>query len=284
MLGRWVSRENKETPSFRKSFEVLLPLAYYWGITMSITFLAGIVIGMIFSDTGIGGNGTWLKEHSGQISVFISALAALCTYPLSYHFYKTSVVFEISPVIKRRNHKIMLSYGPFIFLWAGIVAVGLNIAMTYLGDILQSSTYEKVSNTQYSVSMITGVIVFGIITPVAEELVFRGAIYNRLKRYFSPLIAIIVSSFIFGIYHGNMVQLIYATIMGVCMALIYEVCGKLSAPVLFHAGANTIVYIASKNEDISAMLNNKWIMMICLIVAIQGFFRMVRESKQSLLP
>ncbi|MCI6714075.1 MAG: CPBP family intramembrane metalloprotease, partial [Lachnospiraceae bacterium] len=55
-------------------------------------------------------------------------------------------------------------------------------------------------------------------------------------------IAIVLSGFFFGVYHGNLVQGIYGTLMGILMAYVYEETGRFLVPVLFHGLANIAVY------------------------------------------
>ena len=55
-----------------------------------------------------------------------------------------------------------------------------------------------------------------------------------------------LSGLVFGCYHGNPVQILYASLMGLAMALVYESYGRISAPILFHISANAVVYTCSK--------------------------------------
>ncbi len=78
----------------------------------------------------------------------------------------------------------------------------------------------------------------GIVAPAAEELIFRGLIFRRLLDYLPVGWAIGISAFLFGIYHGNVLQFIYAGLLGACFAYCYYRLGSLWAPVLLHMGAN----------------------------------------------
>ena len=50
----------------------------------------------------------------------------------------------------------------------------------------------------------------------------------------------------FGLYHGNVVQAIYASILGCLMAILVEISGSLWASILFHMGANLISVLFSE--------------------------------------
>lgn len=82
------------------------------------------------------------------------------------------------------------------------------------------------------------ILVVGILAPIAEELVFRGLVFRRMKDWMKPGLAVVFSSLLFGLYHGNMVQFLYATLMGMILAVIYHRTGTLWTSILAHITAN----------------------------------------------
>ncbi|MCI5648246.1 MAG: CPBP family intramembrane metalloprotease [Fusicatenibacter sp.] len=78
----------------------------------------------------------------------------------------------------------------------------------------------------------------GILSAVAEELVFRGMIYRRAKDFWGFGWGMAVSCLLFGIYHGNVVQFVYASLVSVLLILIYEKTGTLLGPILAHIAEN----------------------------------------------
>lgn len=93
-------------------------------------------------------------------------------------------------------------------------------------------------NVYYGIPLVARMLCYELIAPVAEELLFRQVIFARLRNIVPLWIAIVVSALAFGIYHGTPVQVIYAFIMGIFLALVYERTGNLLFPVLFHMIAN----------------------------------------------
>ncbi len=82
------------------------------------------------------------------------------------------------------------------------------------------------------------IVCMGIIAPVAEEIVFRWLIYLRLRDYTKMGRAVVISGLIFGIYHGNLVQAVYAGLLGMIFAYFLDISGCLWSSVLLHMGAN----------------------------------------------
>lgn len=79
-----------------------------------------------------------------------------------------------------------------------------------------------------------------IAAPILEELLFRGMIYRRLRDFCNAKLAIIISAVFFGVFHGNLVQFVYAFIIGLMLAYVYEKMKTIWAPIVFHVGANLL--------------------------------------------
>lgn len=104
-------------------------------------------------------------------------------------------------------------------------------------------TYDNVSEMIYSGGIAVQIISTAVAAPIVEEFLFRGLIYNRLRERMKFVPAALVSSLVFGALHGNAVQFLYAFIIGLLLAFVYEKFKTILAPVIFHAGANLISVI-----------------------------------------
>lgn len=132
-------------------------------------------------------------------------------------------------------------------LLAASSSVGLNILLALTGLVQSSASYQDVAQQQYGVALGAGIVLFGLISPVTEEIVFRGLVFNRLRRYCPHAIAVIVSGVMFGAYHGNLAQGVYGACMGILMAYLYERMHSFLVPCLFHGTANLVVYFIAQN-------------------------------------
>ena len=74
--------------------------------------------------------------------------------------------------------------------------------------------------------------------PLAEEWIFRGMTYRRARAVMSKPLAMLLSAVLFGAYHANMIQFIYALPLGILFAWYYEKSGSLLTPVLAHMAVN----------------------------------------------
>lgn len=159
------------------------------------------------------------------------------------------------------------------------VSLGLNALLALTGFVESSQTYRQVADHQYGVVFGIGLLLYGMISPLAEEILFRGVIYNRLRRHFGPLVGIAASALFFGIFHGNLVQGVYGTVMGIFIAYMYERSGKFFTPVLFHAVANLAVYTAAYLQGVQEILFTPAGCMGLLAVAAGSVWLERRKSK-----
>lgn len=134
----------------------------------------------------------------------------------------------------KRREQIL--FGVFCFAAGGV----LNIAWSGVLNLLRIQEYfsNQTQERLLSAELPVQIIGLGIVVPLAEELIFRGLTYRRMRQLFSVRAAVLLSAVLFAVYHGNLIQMIFAFPLALVLALVYEH-GKLFIfPVLFHAGSN----------------------------------------------
>ena len=80
-----------------------------------------------------------------------------------------------------------------------------------------------------------------MLAPIVEELVMRGLLYERLREFMKPKWAIFLGGVLFGVFHGNLVQGIYAAWCGWFLCWLMETYHSLKATVLSHMVSNLAV-------------------------------------------
>ena len=78
------------------------------------------------------------------------------------------------------------------------------------------------------------------VTPIVEEMTFRGVVFGHLRRAFGPWISVIISAVGFGIMHGLTIHIGYAIACGLIIAATYHLTDSLIAPIILHAVFNII--------------------------------------------
>lgn len=207
-------------------------------------------------------------------SVGVPMLVGACViFPI---FQKEMVLLEEKRE-KRTKWKRDL---PLLIIFGAVSALFLNILFALLQITGSSQQYTEVAKKQFSFPLWAGILLYGIVSPVAEEMVFRGIVFNRLKRFWRREMAIIGSALLFGLYHGNMVQAVYGFLLGGIMAFFYERYGSFAVPVLLHSAANVCVYVVAENPVLQSELMNRTGCLICGTLTIMLFWLLEKQSKK----
>ena len=183
--------------------------------------------------------------YTGNAATILSALSyAAAAFAIrkraNFYIEKTADEMKLSH-LKKEPVSSFLMLG---FATVGAV-VGFNLLFTLTGFIDKSASYQAVAADQYAANLLVGLVCYGLVSPVAEELLFRGTLYNCLRRFSGVKMAIPVSALLFGIYHANTVQGIYGFLMGCLIAYGYEYFGNYKVPVVIHIVANVLAYCLS---------------------------------------
>ncbi len=264
---------------------MLMPFVVYYAVFMAAFFLLSYVLRIM---AGISGNGMQaddagttaavvrklLEEHGETVTGIVNGISML-----------TGAAFLL-PML-RAEHQMRKSgghkelYGRFaaavLSMTAALAAassIGLNIILSLTGLVQNSAGYQRVAQNQYGVTFGVGLFLYTVISPLAEEVVFRGVLYNRLRRHFCgsgglPVSgAVFVSGVMFGIYHGNLVQGIYGCCMGILITWLYERTHDFRIPCLFHGAANCVVYLTAQNAALQEKLFTvPWCVLLLVVAA-----------------
>ena len=130
-------------------------------------------------------------------------------------------------------------------LWAGIGALAA-IILTYIFNVTgltSLSSYVEANEGLFGVSKSIPVLIvlYCLVTPVLEEIIFRYFIFNLLKkRIKKAAVSILITAALFGIYHLNPVQMLYGFLMGLLITYSYYKRPVLTIPITVHAAANAV--------------------------------------------
>lgn len=132
-------------------------------------------------------------------------------------------------------------------LWVVFLALGTLLPSIYIDDVM---SLELPSSTETVLQGLMsdrwGYLAVGILAPLVEEVVFRGAILRTLLKMFDHRwhwIAILISALIFGGAHGNLPQFVHATLIGLLLGWMYYRTDSIVPGVVFHWVNNTVIYV-----------------------------------------
>ncbi len=112
-----------------------------------------------------------------------------------------------------------------------------NVITAVIGTLKGSSVQNQLANMTESISLWMIVLWMVICAPFMEEYVFRKLIVDRTIRY-GQGVAVLVSGLMFGLFHGNLNQFVYAFVLGVFLAFLYVKTGNLKITIAIHMMIN----------------------------------------------
>ncbi len=128
--------------------------------------------------------------------------------------------------------------------------------------------------------IILSVIILG---PIIEEIIFRGLVINELKGKMPLIIVIIIQALIFGVIHGNWLQIAYAAIIGILLGFVAIWTRSVWPSVLIHISMNgTPLLIGSiwKEEQIDRFVSSNKIpvTITCGVIVIAIMYFIYRKN------
>lgn len=242
LAPRTTENIDPEKNDLLKAFYMISPIVIYMLYASLLTALFTYIMGFVADMSE--DNARYLSANK----VVLNAVIRMLALSIATVMQLPSLLGEKPILIHGKKHNNTLKCVYCVILGASL-ALFLNVLISFLKIAELSKTYGTVSDKQFSLTLPVGILLYGIISPLAEEVVFRGLVFNRIRRNIGVYAAIILSSALFGVYHFNIVQGLYGILMGLVIAWIYERYGGFIYPCLVHMGANTFIYLISGSED-----------------------------------
>ena len=187
-------------------------------ITIPICGIAAIAIVLKNNRTGISFQ-ELIDELFGLLSdgpfiIFLSMTYAIAALVLFGFWYRK----KLAPAQERVP--VTSAFHPWILLALLLLSVGLQYVISYLMNFIGMlrpdwmQSYSELIDTAGIGTFSPLTIIYAIlIAPVSEELVFRGVTFGYAKKALPVTGAICLQAVLFGIFHLNMIQGIYAAFL-----------------------------------------------------------------------
>lgn len=219
------------------------------GILMfAYTFMAGIILGIELGYKGITSSEvieseiTKLVQVSPEIIYVFQIIASIVCGIVFFFWYRRITKDDIK--VKLNNVFTSQRINLFIVMGFGcqlLISGAMNLIQPLLKDIFND--YSKVMETILSGQIWLVIMYTIILAPIVEELIFRGLILKLTNRAVPFVVANFAQAAIFGIYHGNIVQGIYAFGLGILLGLIARKFKTIIAPIVLHMIVNGSAFL-----------------------------------------
>jgi membrane protease YdiL (CAAX protease family) len=175
-------------------------------------------------------------------------------------------------------------YQLFLGLVMGIGSVFLSQLILLISQSIGILNFESLESYEQVISSLIGqsptwliLLTIGIVAPIAEELLFRGLVFHMFNRHLNVKVALIIQALLFGAFHMNLVQRLYASLLGVVLGIAYLLTGSLWVPILMHIVNNSVALLLPEvwmNDPVISML-----LMVLLLLVPLGLGLLYRNNR-----
>lgn len=238
----------KRSPA-KSFFIALLKCLGYYGFffivreLISIVFLIFVAVSRALTDGAALDPEALLEalmQYQAEIGIISTGIIVL-GYSLFFRIIKKRFACEIR--LKRVSAGGALSSVVFGVACLFTVSVGLAFLYSIFPDLANHSNSDELTEMMESGNLFLTVLNVTVFTGIVEEVLFRGLIYNTLKKAAPRGAAILASAVIFGLAHMNIEQFFYTALLGALLCLVYDRFDSIIAPIILHATFNGSNYL-----------------------------------------
>lgn len=212
---------------------------WYLIVFLIVEVFVGIILGLVMPHANTGDSApldmvTMLLSSvvSGVITIALFLWLRWCPVSLDY--------------IKTKPLRVLL--------WVVVIALATLVPSVWLEELIPEQYTQNVYEDFFELVLRDklGYVIVGLVAPLVEEIVFRGAILrvllewsNQWQNKRGPLTwsMITFSAIIFALSHANPAQMPHAFLMGLLLGWLYYRTGSIIPGVIFHWVNNTVAMI-----------------------------------------
>lgn len=249
----------------RKFKNIIAKIATATIISIMISNIIPIILAVVFGTLGY---------TSGDANLVLTIITFISYIYVPYLYLKTSFNSKDK---ENKNKKICIKEA---ISWICIAIFGITV-LQYGITMLAEITGITFTGVDANILNVTGgflnsiliIISVAILPAIFEELLFRKGIISLTKKY-GGVFSIILSSVIFGLVHGNLIQAVFAFFTGIVLGYVYVKTNSIGTCMWIHFtnnmfGALSLLFPNYENK----------ITMVMFIIGIIGFIILLTKLK-----
>ncbi len=191
---------------------------------------------------------TLFAENVALINI-ITQFSVVILVILLYLIIRSASPKDKKPLVKewfslKKTDKSILFSSILIAFFSYFVVIGF---VNFIGFLFPGllENYNNSMETEVEINWALQFITLVIGAPLVEELIYRNMAIGSMKKSLSSVISIAVSATVFGLAHGNPLQILYAGALGVVFGLLFVRSESIFPSLIGHAVFNAIGFVFS---------------------------------------
>lgn len=248
-------------------------------LIVNIIYLAVTVVCGDLRAAQIFGDPDFLYILNGLLSIILFSLPMLITSAWTKHPLSETVAF------KRFDKStgisvIMLGFGVIAASQYGSSALSY-ILSTVIGRPIKNPAIDYGTGT---FSMLISLACVGVIPALMEEFAFRGVILGTARRHMSDGCAVILTTVLFSLLHGNLFQIPFTFMLGLYLGYITVYTGSVWPAVILHGINNCASVLVSyaqsaASSDFIIGIIGGFYYLVFLLVGLCGLIFLIKSDK-----
>lgn len=219
--------ENDNFTQAKKQFSTL-GLMYFLGSLL--------IFGVQFAASFIAGN---ISENAFSSTAAALLITMIPMYVIAMPLMGLLICRIPAVTIEKKRMSAGQWIIAFIMCYGAMYAS--NLVGVFLTQIIGMVKGSEVTNSIFEAAtgstLLVNFFLMVICAPIAEELLFRKLLIDRTVKY-GEGVAVLFSGLLFGLFHGNLNQFVYAFVLGLFFGFIYVKTGNVLYSTLLHMFVN----------------------------------------------
>ena len=237
------TKHARKTPFWKLALTILGLLV--WVATVIIACQYAITFGLYFL---LGRETLTTPVWTTICNALIYALATFLIIWVPVKFFKKHPLSRTDLGLKDLPTWMDILLAPVGFIIYLILAAILLAIFSHFSFFDASQTQELGYNLVNGFDRIVAFIALCLVAPVAEELIFRGWLYAKLRALIpgkrsSLILSVLLVSLLFGLLHGQWNVGVNVFAMSIVLCGLREVTGTIYAGILLHILKNTVAFV-----------------------------------------
>lgn len=220
---------------------VVMMGVWIWAVLMAVQLLMSLLLIYVFRLN----DATWLSSNALQTlySAIVYVVALLLIIFIPWRVAKSKTTRDELGLrgLPTWTDILLAPVGFIVFM---ILAVALTAVMQ---AVLPNIDWNEAQDVGYTALLtqsdfILAFLSLVVIAPIAEEIIFRGWLYGKLRAKIPAFPAMIAVSILFGLVHGQWNVGVTVFVMSLAMCTIREITGTIWGGVLVHIIKNALAF------------------------------------------
>lgn len=221
---------------------ILVALICQVVISLGFSLVYGLYMGVKMVSMGItdaAAQEAYLADFisSSDLVMIITAIATAATLVIGalwYRGHKPERDFSLKEAVNPKLLAAMACLGLSLQL---LISMCLNMVYPILPQNL-TDQYSELMESLLGGNVFLSLLATVILAPLAEEFLFRGITLKKAQKIMPFMAANVLQALLFGIYHLNWIQGVYAFVLGLILGFTAEYFHSIWASILLHAFVN----------------------------------------------